>query len=466
MTELAQTLGKPKAALPVAVVAGLGLGAMATMSGVAAIAAVGGLALGYLVLASPEAALALILLFRPMLDLAPEGFSVPGFTQVLDLSAGVALLLTGAAVLYVLSNRIDVLRIPLVAPFAALLTVATASLLASSDPGLTVASLVRLAGQLALYVLVFSVVRRRPQVERLIVVLVASAVLPVLWGFGEILVGQAKYLHPALAEGITHPRLAGPFGEGLTLGSFLVVPLVLVVVLFFESRHRWERFLYAGLLAFFLVAFYFTLARGAWLAFALALALLGIARYRILLVLAPAALVVVLLLVPGITERFAPAVENPEETTVAGRLARWEGAWAVFREHPILGAGLGVGNLEAGAEASGTPSAAHTDYLRVLADTGVLGLGAYLWLLAAAAFEALRAQRRLRTPRYRVIVLSFLAVWAAFMVLRVSGNVLTLQVLQYNFWALAALALALPGLESTQGPVKAEASQVYQATAY
>ncbi|OFV84068.1 MAG: hypothetical protein A2W26_14260, partial [Acidobacteria bacterium RBG_16_64_8] len=407
MTELAHTLRKPKAALPVATVAGLGLGAMtAVTSAVVPIAGVGGLALGYLVLTSPEAALSLILLLRPFLDLAPEGLAVPGFTQVLDLSAGVALLLTGAAVLYVLSNRIDVLRIPLVAPFAALLTVATASLLASSDPGLTVASLVRLVGQLALYVLVFSVVRERSQVERLLVVLVASAVAPVLWGFGEILAGQAKYLHPALAGEITHPRLAGPFGEGLTLGSFLLVSLVLAVALFFESRRGQERLLYAGLLALFLVAFYFTLARGAWLAFALALLVLGIARYRILLLLAPAALLIVLLLVPGITERLAPALENPEETTVAGRFSRWEGALTVFRENPILGAGLGVGDLEAGALASGTPGAAHTDYLRVLADTGVLGLGAYLWLLGAAAVEALRAHRSLRTPRYRAIVIS------------------------------------------------------------
>jgi O-antigen ligase len=466
MAELAQALRKPKAALPVAAGAGLGLGVMAAASTVAPLAAVGGLALGCLLLASPEAALALILLFRPMLDLVPQGLAVPGSTQVLDLSAGVALLLTGAAALHVLSNRTDVLRIPLVAPFAALLAVATVSLLASSDLGLTAASLVRLMGQLALYVLVFSVVRRRAQAERFVVVLIAAAVPPVVWGFGEILVGHAKYLHPALAEGITHPRLAGPFGEGLTLGSFLLVALVLTVVLSLESRRRQERFIYASLLAFFLVALYLTLARGPWLAFALALGVLAIARYRVLLLLAPLTLLILLVLVPGMSERWAPIIENPGETTLADRLSRWEGAWTVFREHPIVGAGLGVGDLEAGAEASGRLSPAHDDYLRVLADTGVLGLAAYLWLLCAAAVEALRAHHRLKTPRYRAIVLSFLAVWAAFMILRVSGNVLTLQILQYYFWALAAVALALPRVESTEQLTMADASRRYQAAAW
>ncbi len=447
MAQLADGTRATRATLPAAVGAGVALGFAAAFSSLGLLVGVTGLSLGYLLLLAPEGGILLILLLRPVMDLAPEGLSVPGFGNVLDLSAIVALLLAGTGAIYVMSRRIDIFRIPLALPFAALLAVSAATLPISSDPGLTAASLARLMGQFMLFVLVFSILRRRAQVERLVAVLVVSAVPPVLWGFGQILTGNAKFLNPALAGAIDHPRLAAPFGEGLTLGTFLIVPLVLLVVLFFESRRPGGRLFYGGLLAFFLVAFFMTLARGPWVGFAVALGVLGIARYRVLLPLILVAVALLLVLVPSFGQRLAPVALDPEQTTVAGRLNLWEGALTVYSEHPVLGAGFGAAAAEAGIERRGRVANFHSDYLRVLADIGPIGLATYLWLLGAAGLEGLRALRRLKTPRYRAIVLSFLAVWAAFLVVRISGNVLTHQVYQYYIWALAAVALALPQLE-------------------
>jgi O-antigen ligase len=394
-----------------------------------------------------------------MLDLAPEGLAVPGFAQTLDLSAVLALLLAGGAAVYVLANRIDVFRIPLVLPFGALLGVAMASLMASSDPGVTLASLARLLGQLAVYVLVFSVVRGRAQVQRFVVALVASALLPVLWGFGQILSGHGEFLGPVMAAGISHPRLGGPMGSGLTFGTFLLIPLVLVVVLLLEGRRTEGRVISGCLLLLYLTAFYFTLARAAWLAFALAVAILALTRYRALMLAAPLALVALLVLVPGISQRWTPVVQHPNQTTLAGRLKLWHDAWTVFEEHPILGAGFGIADVEASAPTGDTPVPVHSDYLRVLADLGLLGLAAYLWLVVGAGVEGLRALGRLSVPFYRAIALSFLTVWVGFMIVRVSGNVLTHQVFQYSFWALAAVTLALPRLEAAEKDVTASVSR-------
>jgi len=429
---------------------GAALGAAVAAFGLAPLAALGGLILSYLLFVSPQLGVLVMLLVRPLLDLAPSGLSLPGFAKELDISAAVSLILAGGGAFYVLVNRIQILRLPLVVPFLALLVVGSASLVASGDPGLTLIALARLSGQLAVFVLVYHGIRERSQVNRLVAVLIASAVPPVVWGFGQILAGHGTYLRPGIAEGITHPRLSGPFGAGLTVGTFLVIPLVILTVLVIEGWRGWGRLLCGGLLAFLGVAFYFTLARAAWAAFALSLLVLGLVRYRRLLLAGPLALLIIIMLAPGIRQRWTPVLESPEDTTMAGRFERWQGAWQVFLDHPILGAGLGVGDVEAGAEAAGRASPAHSDYLRVLADTGVLGLGAYLWLLAAAGIEGMRAYRRVHTSLFQGLALAFLAVWAAFMVIRVSGNVLTHQVFQYYFWALAAGALALPRVEAAE----------------
>jgi O-antigen ligase len=103
--------------------------------------------------------------------------------------------------------------------------------------------------------------------------------------------------------------------------------------------------------------------------------------------------------------------------------------------------------VEAGVEAAGKPSPAHGDYFRVLADTGVMGLAAFLWLLGAVGWEAIRAYRGAIDPHYKAIALVFFAIWAAFLMMRATGNVLTHQVFEYYFWALAAATIAIGKIE-------------------
>ena len=83
------------------------------------------------------------------------------------------------------------------------------------------------------------------------------------------------------------------------------------------------------------------------------------------------------------------------------RLEIWKSAVAMFLKHPFLG--VGPDAFEQGLRLTRTEELvrvmgqgyrlghAHNDLLQVLATTGLLGLAAYLWLLAAAAAAARRA---------------------------------------------------------------------------
>jgi hypothetical protein len=412
---------------------------------VGALAAVA--AIATLVVAMQGAVLTLLLV-RPMADLASHGVRVPGSTATLDASAAIALLFIFAALYLVLVHRVAFARVPLVAPFAAVLIVAAASFVASSDKVVTAISLLRLSSQLGVFIVVYFVVTRWRDVNRTVAVICLSALGPVMWGFFEIATGHALYLRESLANGITDPRLDSPFGGGLTLGTFLVLPTVLAVVLFGEARTNLGKLLWGVLLLMLLTSMYFTLARSAWVGLVLALGLLGLVRYRQIFMAGPLAVIIVIALVPGILLRVSPLLTNPQETTAVGRVARAEGALAVFHSHPILGAGLGIGDKLAGVEAAGRASPAHNDYLRVLADLGVLGFMAYLWLTAATGIVAVKTLGVLKTPKARALATAFLGVWVAFLVIRLTGNVFTHQVFQYNFWALAGVVLALPRIEA------------------
>lgn len=98
-------------------------------------------------------------------------------------------------------------------------------------------------------------------------------------------------------------------------------------------------------------------------------------------------------------------LERFSDTGLTGRdtIARME--LQIWREHLVLGAGAGMSEYLRGG--MGDPRPAHTEYTRLLAEHGLLGLGAFLILLLLTAQAFLRAQG----PWAKAIVAAF-AVWA------------------------------------------------------
>jgi putative inorganic carbon (HCO3(-)) transporter len=161
-----------------------------------------------------------------------------------------------------------------------------------------------------------------------------------------------------------------------------------------------------------------SMSRGAILSAAAALTVVSVIRSRraaafftlLVFLLAVVLLLSQLqLLPPSIMERFAGAipflgvpdvrgVEITEENfAVLERLAHWQAAWEMWAAHPWLG--VGVGNYVPAYPAYALPywedpmGHAHNYYLNVAAETGVVGLAAYLLLWGWAFAFAWRTVR-------------------------------------------------------------------------
>ena len=168
-------------------------------------------------------------------------------------------------------------------------------------------------------------------------------------------------------------------------------------------------------------AFFFSLSRGAWLGFALALVVMVALRSRrafllfSLLVLATAATLTLgsLNILPStITQRIADipvflglnlfdpraVVLTDENFAIVDRMAHWFAAWNMFSDFPWLGVGIGnysVVYAQYGLrEWTFSLGHAHNFYLNMLAEAGLIGLAAYLLMTVSVLGFAWRTAQR------------------------------------------------------------------------
>ena len=181
----------------------------------------------------------------------------------------------------------------------------------------------------------------------------------------------------------------------------------------------------AGVMALGILASW---SRGAWVATAVAVALMLALAYP---GLAVGALTIALLLGPflgsGVAAsplvqralgmggdiaslNVAKVIPSTANFALVERLAHWQAGWYMFAAHPWLG--VGIGNYESaypGYALSQWPAAlghAHNFYLNVAAECGLVGLITYFVLGAVAWSVAVRAWRLALEPELRAALLA------------------------------------------------------------
>ena len=128
------------------------------------------------------------------------------------------------------------------------------------------------------------------------------------------------------------------------------------------------------------------------------------------------------------------------------RMAHWQTGIAMFNAHPFTGVGIGNFNArftEFAVNPRFTVSEghAHNYYINAAAETGIVGLAAYVWLIVTGLGVSLRAVRRSSSDFGRAIGVGAVGVTVALMVHNVVENlhVLNLGVQLSIVWALAII---------------------------
>ncbi|MEA2427744.1 MAG: hypothetical protein QOF37_1372, partial [Thermoleophilaceae bacterium] len=220
----------------------------------------------------------------------------------------------GAVALVFAAPRLPAKRVVL--PFLALLLIAIASvpLLPSPDEGFPHAPLrlpvlgtvyarapssellewMNLASVLTVFSLAAWAVTTRARLKTLLGTVVLSAFVPIAIALNELATGNTVVRSDSSLK-----SLSGPFTYPNYFGFYLMVVAIIGIVVLLEARSLVTRVAVGGLLTASLICLFLTYTRAAWIGFAISLLVLALVRYRRLLVVAAAGLVLAVLVAPG-----------------------------------------------------------------------------------------------------------------------------------------------------------------------
>jgi len=455
--------------------------------------AAGAVLVGVLVIARPEtAALAAVgLIFANATVVAVREHGAPG---AVDLLVPVLLLV---AVGYQLFGR----HLPALLPRPALwmvafLVVQIVGSLASRDPQLSVASVqTYLVEGIVLFALITNAIRGWHLVRLAAIVLVAVAgilgalsLVQELAGLkGQDFGGFASMSNAVInrADGGGAPRHAGPIGEQNRWAQSLAAVLPIAIALGVADRSRGARLLARISGAGIAAGIIFTYSRGAAVGLVLTL-LVAISlrwiRASTALIAAVVAVLVLVSVAPTFTARASTVLsvassvgartnsDAPKDGSFANRSTELLAATSVFLRHPIFGVGPGLFPTyfqdEARAQRAdrivGVDREAHSLYLGLAAETGVLGLAAFAGFTASLLASLARVRRRfLGTDRDVAALATGFAL--SVVTYLTTGLFLHSGYIRY-YWLIAALAAAMGMVTTADRVARTGAARIVKET--
>ena len=126
------------------------------------------------------------------------------------------------------------------------------------------------------------------------------------------------------------------------------------------------------------------------------------------------------------------------DTSTSARLKSWKDAFLDWPRHPLLGYGI-----------TGYPFI-DAQFPRVLVETGMLGLIAFVYLLFSVFKLTLINLTKLKTPYFKGLGIGFLAGFVGLMVHAIGANTFIIVRIMEPFWFFAGIIVVMPAMERQQ----------------
>jgi len=125
----------------------------------------------------------------------------------------------------------------------------------------------------------------------------------------------------------------------------------------------------------------------------------------------------------------------------------------MFLQHPIIGNGYGAFGILHKQDASlvGTYTAqfqlgAHSEYLQVLAELGIVGFAVWVWVIIAFFRYGRRALSQIEEPFYRSLIVGLMAAELSILVLFTVNSLPSGDEISVPFWVIYGLLPAVVNL--------------------
>ena len=363
------------------------------------------------------------------------------------------------------------------------------SLLYAANPNHSLSSLVEFAKNALLLFVVFMTLRHPRSLRAVVWALVSAGIFMGTLTVYQQLTGTFENHYWGFAQtelknivgSINDYRVAGPVGAPNFYAMILVVLVPVALNQVWLEKKMGLRLLALWALIVCLLSIIFTFSRGGFLALVVVLSLMLLRQSldpkRLLLGIA-LILVVWQFLPANYTDRLSTTLnlfsgdenEARDEVSFRGRTSEVMVAWLIFTDHPFWGVGLNnyKNFYQEYAQPLGWDNrreerSAHSLYLEVAAETGLLGLTAWGLIVLSALKGASRAQKTfLRHGRYDEASMSWAL--AVGLVGYLVASIFLHGAYSRYFWLLVGVLLALPYVAAVADTVLRKRPYEYPST--
>lgn len=421
----------------------------------------------------PFAGLLLIAFFLPL-----ERIGAYEFSELTIRLSQIFLIITGLVwfLKNLIQKRLGIAKSPLILPGLIFIAINLLSVVNSLNIERSFTVLSFTIFTMLLGFLIPNLVNKEPDLKKVINFILVSAFLVSIFGIYQF-VGDIIGLPPAITglrelyteKVLGFPRIQSTAYEPLYFANYLLIPLGLIVAFFLTPGKKISYTLSIPLIILFATNLFLTISRGGYLGCLALLALLGVIYFKNLFTPKKIiGLILIAIVVGYLGSRFlgAAGAVNLEKFTehvsnvfygasFQERVETFDKAQEAFWEHPLVGIGVGsFGPYTAThpyLKPAGGWKIVNNEFIEVLAETGILGLAAFIILLAGLFFRSIKALLVSKDKYLKAIMAGCLAAFVGILVQYQTFSTLYIMHVWFLFGLMIAVQniILLPNQKST-----------------
>jgi putative inorganic carbon (HCO3(-)) transporter len=256
------------------------------------------------------------------------------------------------------------------------------------------------------------------------------------------------------------------------LAAFTAEVSVFLLALAAFEKKIWLRIACYGLAIYSALCLMYSLSRGGYAAFLAGAAVIGLLKQRkILLLLCLFLLTWTTLVPPAVRQRVEMTYDQQSgelDHSSETRLSLWNNALEVFDANLALGAGFNTYEYmhlnQRTDGGTGYYADTHNYFVKMLVETGVIGLLLFLWLLITLLNQGYRLFRRAQDPLFSALGLGLVGWVACAVVANLFGDRWSFLQVNGYMWVIAGLVCRAHALEQTASAATPEGSHPAIAT--
>lgn len=264
------------------------------------------------------------------------------------------------------------------------------------------------------------------------------------------------------------------FNDHTSYGAVIAMFIPFMIIFSFNSFDKpLSKWISRTVLGILVLALTLSYSRAAWLSLIVAFGIWILIRFRIRFRTLVISFISVLALIlvfqkqlvmylernttessSNLMEHFSSMSNITSDASNLERINRWSCALRMFGDKPVLGYGPGTYMFKYApyqltkdrtiiSTNSANGGGAHSEYLGPMAESGLLGMGTFLMIIATLLLTAIKTYERLQDPRRKAWLMGALIGLISYCIHGLMNNFLDTDKASVPFWGFAAMIIAI-----------------------